>query len=131
MVLGKYMRMLLIALDICLLAYIISHMVYRLLPVTEPAFWIGVIIEVGLAWLAYRYWMRARTLRSWTYEKTLTVVLIAAAIAWPSLVRFTNSELLILAAPSDLLFFFALLTLLIYSSYVIQRMPGSGKRNQY
>jgi hypothetical protein len=126
-VLGKYMRMLLIALDVCLLAYIVSHMIYHILPVTEPVFWIAVLIEIGLAWLAYRYWMRSRSAHSWNNEKTLTIVLIVVAAAWPSLVRFTQSDWLIWAAPADLRFFFAILTLLIYSSYVVKPLTNADK----
>ncbi len=119
MALGKYMRLLLIALDICLLAYIISHMVYRILPVGEPVFWAAVLIEIGLAWLAYKLWMRSRTSSSWNLDKTLTIILVLVAAAWPSLMRYTGSRLLIPATTVDVIFFFAALTFLIYSSFII------------
>jgi hypothetical protein len=128
--LGKFMRLLLIALDICLLAYIISQMIYRILPVAEPFFWVAAIIETGLAWIAYRYWMRSLSSHSWNHEKTLSVVLILVAAVWPSLIRYTDSRLLLPAAPADILFFFAALTLLIYSSFVIKPPSKADKHRR-
>jgi hypothetical protein len=128
--LGKYMRLLLIALDICLLAYIISQMIYRILPVAEPVFWVAALIEIWLACMVYRYWMRSLAAHSWNRDKTLSVVLILVAAAWPSLIRYTHSRLLLPAAPSDILFFFAALTLLIYSSFMIKPPPQAGKHSR-
>jgi hypothetical protein len=125
--LGKYMRLLLIALDICLAAYIIMHMIYRILPVNEPVFWIGTAVEFALAYFAFRYWMRGQKQPSWNSEKTLALVLIIVAIAWPSVIRYIGLDILISAAPSDLLFFCAALTLLIYSSFLIKNIPRTGK----
>jgi hypothetical protein len=127
-VLGKYMRILLIALDVCLLAYIVSHMIYHILPINEPVFWIAVVVEMWLAWLAYRYWMHSQGSRSWNHEKTLAIVLIVVAAAWPSLIHLTQFDWLLSAAQSEQFFFLAILTLLIYSSYVIKPLPKAGKR---
>jgi hypothetical protein len=125
--LGKGMRFLLIALDVCLIAYIVSHMIYRLLPITEPVFWVGAVIEIGLALLAFRYWMRSLLVPSWNSSKTLTIILVAIAIAWPLIVRYSDNYYLLNAAPADLLFFWAALTLLIYSSFIIKNLPLSKK----
>jgi hypothetical protein len=126
-VLGKYMRLLLIALDLCLVITIIMYMIMRILPIYEPFFWIGTAVEVGLALFAFRYWMRGQKTTAWNQEKTLAVVLIVIAIAWPSVVRYTPLDFLKSAAPSDLLFFCAALTLLIYSSFLIKNLPGRSK----
>lgn len=127
MVLGKNMRFLLIVLDLCLLAYMISSMINQVLPVNEPAFWIGAMVEIGLAFFAYRYWMSSRQFPSWSHEKTLALILIIIAIGWPIAVRYTNLDFFQSAAPSDILFFCAALTLLIYSSFIIKNLPKDGK----
>ncbi len=127
MVLGKFMKILLIALDVSLIAYIASHMIYHLLPITEAAFWVGVIVEIGLALLAFRIWMRARKVPTWNIEKTLVIALVLISIAWPMLARYSNLDFLIDAAPADLLFFWAALTLLIYSSFVIKTIPKTNR----
>jgi hypothetical protein len=126
-VLGKYMRFLLIVLDLCLLAYMVSSMINQILPVREPVFWIGAAVEIGLAFFAYRYWMHSRQSPSWSNAKTLSLVLIIIAIFWPIIIRYSNLDFLQSAAPSDLLFFWAALTLLIYSSFVIKNLPKAGK----
>jgi hypothetical protein len=125
--LGKGMRFLLIALDVCLIAYIASHIIYHLLPINEPVFWVGAVVEIGLAFLAFRFWMRSRLVPSWNSAKTMTVVFMVVAIAWPILVRYSDNYYLLVAAPADLLFFWAALTLLIYSSFIIKNLPLTKK----
>jgi hypothetical protein len=119
-VLGKYMRLLLIVLDISLIAYTISHIIYHVLPVTEPTFWVGAIIEVGIAYLAFRFWMRSREAKKWNSDRWWTLLLVVLAIFWPVAARYTDFDMLKSAATADLLFFGSALTLLIYSSFVVK-----------
>jgi len=119
--LGKYFRMLLIVLDISLLAYTATQLMYRVLPVTDPFFWIGAIVEIGLAASAYIIWMRSLQENKWNSGRTVAVTLLAIGILWPIVLRYTNVAAIQTAASSDLLFYCTGLTLLIYSSFVISR----------
>jgi hypothetical protein len=125
---GKSMRFLLIALDLCIFAVIVSQMIYRVLPVNKAVFWVAVVLEIGLTFLSYWYWMRERKTASWNQGKTLAVVFLVVAIAWPILARYSSLDILITAAPSDIIFYWAALSLLIYSSFIVKEPPKAEKR---
>jgi hypothetical protein len=119
LVLGKSMRLLLILLDISFIFYTIVHMVLRLAPVDQPVYWIAGALEVGLAFLAYRYWMQSWESKGFNSDRIKTLVIAAAAIALPYILDAANVELLKPAVSTDFFFYCAALTLLIYSSYRI------------
>lgn len=120
MALGKNMRLLLILLDITLIVYTIVHMVYKLSPINQPVYWICGAIEIGLALLTYRFWMRSRTSTGLSKDRIIVLVLIIIAIAVPNIVDRIDIEFLKPASSTDLFFFCSALTLLIYSSYKIK-----------
>ena len=128
MALGKVMRLLLIVLDISLIAYIISHMIFRLLPVNEPVFWLGALIEVGLSLMAFKFWISSSGKKNWNSDRSWTLILVIVAMVWPIIARYTDYYLLKSAAAADLLFFGSALTLLVWSSFKAKPPPTkSGK----
>ena len=117
--LGNGMRLLLILLDISLLFYTIVHMIFRLSPVDQPVYWTAGAIEVLLAYLTYRFWIRSRDLKGLSSYRIKALVIILIAVAFPNIVSLVDIDFLKPASTTDLFFFCTALTLLIYSSYRI------------
>jgi hypothetical protein len=111
------MRLLLILLDMSFIFYTVVHMVLRLSPIDQPVYWVAGVVEVGLALLAYRYWMRSLGSKGFNSDRVTALVIAAVAIALPYIIDALNVEFLKPAVSTDFFFYCAALTLLIYSSY--------------
>ena len=114
------MRLLLVLLDISFIFYTIVHMILRLSPVDQPVYWIFGAVEIGLALLAYRYWMRSRESKGLKSDKITALIIAAIALVLPYIIDISNVEYLKPAASTDFFFYCSALTLLIYSSYRIE-----------
>jgi len=127
LVLGKGMRLLLILLDVSFIFYTIVHMVLRLSPVDQPAYWIFGAVEIGLALLVYRYWMHSKGSKGFNSDRITSLIIAVFAIALPYIIDVSNVEVLKPAASTDFFFYCAALTLLIYSSYRINSKAKNSK----
>jgi hypothetical protein len=116
-ILGKGMRLLLILLDVTFIFYTVVHMILRLSPIDQPAYWISGLVEVGLALLVYRYWMRSRESKGFKADKIKALIVAALAIVLPYGIDFSDIEFLRPAVSTDFFFYCSALSLLIYSSF--------------
>lgn len=128
MILGKSMRLLLILLDMSFIFYTVVHMVLRLSPIDQPVYWVAGVVEVGLALLVYRYWMRSLGSKGFNSDRVTALVIAAVAIALPYIIDALNVEFLKPAVSTDFFFYCAALTLLIYSSYRLSK--SANKKTQ-
>jgi len=115
------MRLLLILLDISFIFYTVVHMVLRLSPIDQPAYWIAGVVEVGLALLAYRYWMHSRGSKGFNSDRITALLIAVVAVALPYIIDAVDVEFLKPAVSTDFFFYCAALTLLIYSSYRLSK----------
>jgi len=124
LILGKGMRLLLILLDISFIFYTIVHMVLRLSPVDQPVYWIFGAVEIGLALLAYRYWMHSIGSKGFNSDRITALTIAVIALVLPYIIDISKVEFLKPAASTDFFFYCAALTLLIYRSYRINSIPN-------
>jgi hypothetical protein len=125
--LGKYTKIFLFIFDVVLLALIVVYFVRGWLSVDHPMFWIAVVAELGLGWLTYWFWMRSLLVKGFKLDKVLVVILILLGIALPFLFYSSGFEFLQHAGSTDLFYYFSLVSLTIYSHYMVDKFLDQHK----
>jgi len=125
--LGKYTKIFIFILDAVLLALIVVYFARGWLPVDHPMFWIAVALELGLGWLTFWFWMRSLLVNGFKLDKILVVVLIILGISLPFLFYSSGFDFLKHAGSADLFFYFSVVTLTIYSHYVVDKFLNEHK----
>jgi hypothetical protein len=121
MKLGKIARTFLIIFDMTLVIYVINSVVIGQVPRDQPAFWIATAIEILLGFLTYRFWMRSLLRKGFNSDKVTTLVIFLFAVLLPFLFDFSKLKWLQPAVTADRFYYCAIVTLLIYSSFVIDK----------
>ena len=121
MKLGRIARAFLIIFDMTLVVYIINSMVTGQVPRDRPAFWIATGIEILLGFLTYRFWMRSLLRKGFNSDKVTTLVIFLLAALLPFIFEFSKINWLQPAVTADRFYYGAIVTLLIYSSFVIDK----------
>jgi hypothetical protein len=121
LVLSKKTRGYLIFFDLLILAYIVYSFARDYYPATQPVFWIAAAVEIGLAFLTYRFWMRSILGKEYRLYRIRAFLLIIIGIFLPIFLWITSVSFLRPAASADVFYLAAALTLFIYSSFIIER----------
>ncbi len=128
MKLGKYLRIFLILFDAVLFTVIIDNLVRGLSPVNQPVFWIAACVEVGLGWLTYRFWMRSLLVKGFKIDKMIVVVLVVVGCSLPNIFYLSDYAVLNPAGSTDLFYYVTVISLIIYSSFIIDKYLKSHRR---
>jgi hypothetical protein len=121
LVLAKISKIMLITLDVILLAFVISNLVYGVSPINQPGFWVAAAIEIVLGYLTYRFWMRSILGKEYRHYRRRAFILILIGILLPIILYYSNISFFSSAGITDLFYFITVITLLIYSSFIIKR----------
>jgi hypothetical protein len=119
--LGRIARTFLIIFDLTLLTYIINSVVTSQVPRDKPAFWIAVAIEIFLGYLTYWFWMRSLLKPGFNPDKIKFLVTLVIGAALSQLIYLIPFSWLQPATTADRFYFGTFVTLLIYSSFVIDK----------
>jgi drug/metabolite transporter (DMT)-like permease len=125
--LGRIARTFLIIFDMTLLAYIINSVVTRQVPRDRPVFWIAVAIEIFLGFLVYWFWMRSLRKPGFNPDKVKFLVILVIGVALSQLVYLIPISWLQPAITADRFFYGTIVTLLLYSSFVIDKYLQKNK----
>ena len=120
MVLGKFMRWVLIIFDLTLIYFIFSRLILKIFPVDRPAFWIASIIEIGLGILTYRLWMRSILGKEYRVARVQAFLLILIGVIAPILLYYSQIDYLLPTVNADLFYIATIITLIIYSSFRVR-----------
>jgi hypothetical protein len=124
--LSKISRILFIILDIALLVYIISDIARSIVPVEQALFWLAAAIEIALGYLTYITWMRSTLGKKYFRYRIIAVCLLILGIFLPIL--FSSMRILEATVTSDRFYIATVLTLLIYSSFIIKKYQDSNRK---
>jgi hypothetical protein len=125
--LGKFFKIILFAFDVVLLLFIVDNFVRNYAPTNEPIYWIGVAVEIALGWLTYWFWMRSTLVSGFKFDKLMVIILMVLGLALPNAYYISGLHFLNPAAPSDLFFYFVVVSLTIYSSYRIDKFLATNR----
>lgn len=107
--------------DTILLTVIINNLVRNYSPVNDPVFWIAAGVEVGLGWLTYRFWMRSLLVKGFKFDRKMAVALVVVGCLLPNILYLSEYQVLHPAGSTDLFYYVTVITLLIYSSFIIDK----------
>ncbi|HSW57129.1 MAG TPA: hypothetical protein VLH15_01880 [Dehalococcoidales bacterium] len=125
--LGKYTRIFFIFFGVVLLSVIIDNFARGYSPVKNPIFWLAVFIEIGLGYLTYRFWMRSLLVKGFKFDRLMVVGLIVLGVMLPNLFYLSGFRVLNPAGSTDLFYYFTVVCLLVYSSYIIDKYLAKHK----
>lgn len=127
MKLGRIARTFLIIFDMTLIIYVINSVVIGQVPRDRPVFWIATVIEILLGFLTYWFWMRSLLRKGFNSDKVITLVIFLFAVLLPFIFDFSKLSWLQPAVTADRFYYCAIVTLLIYSSFVIEKYMKKNK----
>jgi hypothetical protein len=130
LVLSKISRAFLIILDVALLAFVVSDIVRGYSPVERAGFWTGAAIETGLGYLTYFVWMRSTLGKEYLKYRIIAYFLIVVGVFVPILIYWSHNSVLEAAETTERFYFVTVLTLLIYSSFMIRNYQAKHQKPQ-
>lgn len=119
MALSRKTQLYLIIFDLLILAFIIVSFIRDYYPINRPVFWAAAVIEIGLGFLTYRFWMHSILGKEYRSYRVRAFLFIVIGVFFPIFFYAINIDYLRPAGNTDLFFVFTGLTLLIYSSFII------------
>jgi hypothetical protein len=127
MKLGRILRIFLIIFDMTLLAYIINSVVTGQVPRDNPVFWIAVAIEIFIGYLTYRFWMHSLLKKGFNSDRIKFLVALVVGIILTPILYLVPISVLQPAVNADRFYYGTVVTLLIYSSFVIDKFLKKNK----
>ena len=119
--LSMFFKVFLTILDISILVTIIVNFSRDLMPRDQPVFWIGVVVEILIGFVAYWFWMRSILVQGFSRDRIISIVLVLSGILLPFAIQLSDLKVLKPAINSDVFFFVTLISLIIYSSFIIEK----------
>lgn len=127
MSMNKIFKYAFIVLELLILTYIISYFVYGVFPIGDPIFWIAVIIEAGLAYLTYRFWIRSVRTPDFRSNRIKAYGVMAVGIILPAITFYSGIDFLESTGYSELFYVCITLGLILSISFRMNGRQISGR----
>jgi uncharacterized membrane protein len=117
---GKILTFMLVALDVLIIAFIISSFVNygnNGFPVGKVDFWVANAVEIGLAYLTYIFWKRSLRRKENNADRWKAIGLIAIGVLLPVITSYSGLSFLANTAYSETFYISATIALVLYANY--------------
>ncbi len=126
---GKILTFMLVALDVLIIAYIISNFVNyssNAYPINKVDFWVANMVEIGLAYVTYIFWKRSLRGKENNTDRWKAFGLIAAGILLPVITSFSGLSFLANTSYSETFYISVVIALILFANYRAARLARDG-----